>query len=112
MTLAWAIIVVAVLYLLDKHNLLKKALKIAGIGAGVMAIGVAAVFGCVWLRQEWKDQQLVKQARAEWAAKYECFDPASAKAHPGNESDQPCASQEIIHRLSGMGLRLSGNIGS
>jgi hypothetical protein len=49
MTLGWAIVIVMVLYLLDKHNLLKKAL----LGVAALAIVAGLSFGAWYWYSEW-----------------------------------------------------------
>jgi hypothetical protein len=96
MTLGWAIIIAVVLYLLDKHNLLKKTLKVVGIGAviiaSVLVIVIAAAYEWDMLTDgwsKWKEHQL--------AVKSECFDPSSGKVHAVNEGTPWCGPEEVVH---------------
>lgn len=101
MTLAWAIIIVAVLFLLDRHHLLKKTLVAAGITAGIaallLAVGYAGMLGYQRLRGRWEAHQLTEQAK-QFAAQNECFGLSNGKLHPINEAGVPCSETEKIHQ--------------
>jgi hypothetical protein len=97
MTIAWAIIIVAVLFLLDRHHLLKKALVATGFAAVLLAVGFAGVLGYKWLWGRWEAHQLVEQAK-QFAAQNECFNPATGKVHPVDESGVACSGFEEVHQ--------------
>lgn len=113
MTIAWAIIIVAVLFLLDRHHLLKKALVATGITAGIaallLAVGYAGVLGYQWLRGRWEAHQLAEKAtrlaeQARWedhqfAQQNDCFDLVTGDVHPINESKQEPDSSETWETL-------------
>src|ERR1035437_7834363 len=88
MTIGWAIVIVAVLYLLDKYGALKKTAKVAGIVA-IIAASVFALYLAVGYVSDWrKDHQFAKG--------HECFDPATGKAHAANGSSPWCADEEQL----------------
>lgn len=91
MTVAWAIIIVAVLFLLDKYRMLKKAVSVATIGIGVMGVGYGSILGYAWAKGRWQDHQ--------FAEANECFDPLTGKAHPIDPNGPFCAFDrgETIH---------------
>jgi hypothetical protein len=94
MTLAWAIIIVALLFLLHKYQLLGKALRIAGIVAAVLIVSTLAWLGWNHVRASWKQHK----ANVEFAAQNECLDPSTGNVHPVNPSGEPwCALFETIH---------------
>lgn len=92
MTIGWAIIMVAVLFLLDKYNLLKKAVKITAIGAVVLGVVWAGLLGFVFLNEKWEEHQFVKTN--------ECFDSTTGKVHAvqGNDNYTACEEREIVHK--------------
>jgi hypothetical protein len=53
MTIGWAIIVVAILYLLDKYLLLKKALVVSAIILALGAVGYCSFIGWVLVKEKW-----------------------------------------------------------
>ncbi len=91
MTIGWAIVVVAVLYLLDKYHLLKKSLIGAGIASIVVAIGFYSWIGLSLLKGKWDNHQFAKV--------HECFDPSTGKTHPVNDSEPWCAVNEEVQAL-------------
>ncbi len=88
MTLAWAIIIVAVLFLLDKYHLLKKSLIATAVIAIVIIVGVAGWTGWRYLDARWEEHQskvrLAKE-NALFAEKNECLNLYTGKVHPVNE---------------------------
>jgi hypothetical protein len=90
MTIAWAIIVVAILYLLDKHHLMKKALIGAGIIVAVVAVGYVGFWSYQRLKERWEDYK--------FASSNECYSPSTGKVHPTNSSGPWCADDESIHQ--------------
>ncbi len=89
MTIAWAIIIVAVLFLLDKYGLLKKSLITAAILISVIAVGCVGFFGYQWKKGRWEYHQV--------AQKYECFDPSTREVHPVSDDNQRCSFYEQLH---------------
>lgn len=88
MTLAWAIIIVAVLFLLDKYHLLKKTLIAAAIVAIVLIVGLTGWTGWRYLDARWEEHQnrarLTKE-NALFAQKNECLNLYTGKVRPVNE---------------------------
>jgi len=70
MTIGWAIIIVAVLYLLEKYGLLKKALIVSGITLGVAVVGYGIFISCVLLKDKWDEHHKPPQTDAEVAAQF------------------------------------------
>jgi hypothetical protein len=89
MTLAWAIITVAVLYLIDKHHLWKKALITAGVLASLYALGLAGLFAYEWLQPKWEAHL--------WATHHDCFNPSTGEIHAVNSQPKPCQWDEQVH---------------
>jgi hypothetical protein len=88
MTLAWAIIIVAVLFLLDKYHMLKKSLIVAAIVAVALVVIVMGYFGWHYLDTQWaKHENKVRSAKenALFAQKNECLNLYTGKVHPVNE---------------------------
>jgi hypothetical protein len=96
MTIAWAIVVVAILYSLDKHNLLQKSLFAAVALAAVLAVGYGSWLGYRFLGAEWERH---KEERHELAQRSECVNTTTGKAHPVNERGQWCGAGEQIRTL-------------
>ena len=90
MTVAWAIIIVAILFLLDRHHLLKKTLIVGGVVVVLLAIVVAAVYGYQQLHKKWEAYQFAKHN--------ECFNLATGKVHPVNEAGDACGILEQVHQ--------------
>jgi hypothetical protein len=88
MTIAWAIIAVAVLYLLDKHHLMRKALIGAGIIVSVVVVGYVGFLGYQKLEQRWDDYQFAKRN--------ECYSPFTGKVHQTNSSGPWCGADEQV----------------
>lgn len=88
MTLAWAIIIVAVLFLLHKYHLLKKSLIAAAIIALALIVVVMGYFGWHYLDTQWAEHEnkvrLAKE-NALFAQKNECLNLYTGKARPVNE---------------------------
>jgi hypothetical protein len=82
MTIGWAIIAVAVLYLLDKHSLMRRALKLSGIVLAVIAVGYGSLLGWSYLQERWDAHQFAKNR--------ECFSSSTGKSHPVNQSLPYC----------------------
>ena len=95
MTLAWAVITVAVLFFLHEYKLLGKSLRITGI---VTATLIVCVLGwLVWNHFEVSLDQ--HQANVQFALKNECLDPSTGKVHPVRPSGEPwCQPNESIHQ--------------
>jgi hypothetical protein len=89
MTIAWAIIIVAVLFLLDKYRLLKKTVIIAAVGIGVVGVGYGGILGYAWAKGRWQDHQFAKAN--------ECFDPSTGKVHPIDPNGPYCLAGETLH---------------
>lgn len=87
-TIGWAIVIVAVLYLLDKYGVLKRTAKVAGIVAVIGASVFAVILAISYISDLWKDHKFAKT--------HECFDPAIGKAHSANESSPWCADNEQV----------------
>jgi hypothetical protein len=97
MTLGWAIIIAVVLYLLDKHNLLKKTLKVAGLSAAAVASVLLIVIACAYEWNMWTDGW-AKWQNHQLAAKYECFNSSSGAVHSVDGDAPWCPAQwEDIH---------------
>jgi len=62
MTLGWAIVIVMVLYLLDKHNLLKNTLRIVAALACVAALGFGIWYAHANLYGPWKLNREIRKA--------------------------------------------------
>jgi hypothetical protein len=90
MTIAWAIVSVAVLYLLDKHHLLKKTLILAGIVGVVLVVGYAGFLEYQHLKDRWEDYQ--------FARNNECYSPSTGKVHPTNSSEPWCGYDEQVYQ--------------
>src|ERR1039458_7289947 len=95
MTLAWAIIIIAVLFLLDKYHLLKKSL----IGVAIIAVALIVIamgyFGWHYLDARWQEHEnKVRSAKenAVFAQKNECLNLCTGRVHPVNE---PASQTEI-----------------
>lgn len=99
MTIGWAIIAVAVLYLLDKHHLLKKALIGVGIIVAVVAVAYVGFWSYQRLEERWEDYR--------FASRNECYSPSTGKVHPTNSSGPWCEGDEQVHRR---GTPLPGEI--
>ena len=88
MTLAWAIIIVAILFLLDKYHLLKKSLIAAALVALALLVIVMGYFGWHYLDTRWAEHEnkvhLAKED-ALFAQKNECLNLYTGKVHPVNE---------------------------
>jgi hypothetical protein len=57
MTIGWAIIIVALLFLVDKYNLYKRTSKIVALAAAVILTGYIALFGFLFLQERWENRQ-------------------------------------------------------
>jgi hypothetical protein len=88
MTVGWAIVIVAVLYLLDKYGALKKTLKMASIVAVIAAFVFAVVIAVGYTSDRWKDHKFAKA--------HECFNPSTGKANPASGSSPWCADDEQL----------------
>jgi len=64
MTLAWAIIIVTVLLLLDKHNMLRKSLQITVQVAIVVAVVGALILGAPFAWKWWQRHKAIRQAQS------------------------------------------------
>ena len=87
MTLAWAIIIVAVLFLLDKYHLLKKSLIVAAIVAVALVVIVIGYFGWQYLDARWAEHQnrvRIAKENALFAQKNECLNLYTGKVYPVN----------------------------
>ena len=105
MTIGWAIVIVAVLFLLDKYSLLRKTLKVSGIVLGIGVCVGAVVLGVYYGWEAWKDHQFAKT--------HECYDTLTGKAHPVNGSERWCTdiNEEVRLKFSlPKGVHLVGPI--
>lgn len=87
MTLAWAIIIVAVLFLLDKYRLLKKSLIAAAIVALALIVVVMGYFGWHYLAARWEEHEnrvRIAKENALFAQKNECLNLYTGKVYPVN----------------------------
>jgi hypothetical protein len=98
-TIGWAIIVVAVLYLLDKHHLMKEALIGVGIMVAVVAVGYVGFRSYHRLEERWEDYK--------FASSNECYNPSTGKVHPTNSTAPWCVYPEEPHQR---GTPLPGEI--
>jgi hypothetical protein len=88
MTVGWAIVVVAILYLLDKYNQLKKALVVAAILTAAVLAGYAGLYSWVFLKGRWDSHQFAKI--------HECLDPSTANVHAVDDSEPWCSVNEVV----------------
>lgn len=95
MTIAWAIIIVAILFFLHKYQLLGKTLRITEIVTAVIVIGILAWIGWGHFatsreQRRWKEQ----------VARYDdCLNATTGKVHPVAMQSPPwCESYESLHR--------------
>lgn len=89
MTIAWAIIIVAVLFLLDKYHLLRKTLIAAAIVAIVLAIGVAGWTGWRYLALRWEEHEnsvRLTSEKALFVKNNECLNLYTGQVRPVSES--------------------------
>jgi hypothetical protein len=94
MTLAWAIIIVAILFLLHRYQMLRKALRVAGIVAGVLIVGILAWRALDHVEANWTHHQ----ANVQFALQNECLEPSTGKVHPVSASGEPpCNQNETVH---------------
>lgn len=103
MTIAWAIIIVAVLFLLDKYHLLKKTLMGVGIVALVLTLGAAAWLGWRYLAGRWEEHRnnvrLIKE-RAHFAQTHECLNLYTGQLHPVKESASPADAHQTRQHIN------------
>jgi hypothetical protein len=88
MTVGWAIVIVAVLYLLDKYGALKKTLRVTGIIGAIAASIFAVVIAVGYVSDRWKDHKFAKA--------HECFNPSTGKVNPASGSYPRCADEEQL----------------
>jgi hypothetical protein len=90
MTIAWAIVVVAALYFLDKHHLLKKSLVAVAILVVLTALCYSAFVGYQKVKKRWEFHQFAKAN--------DCVDLSTRKVHPISESGPYCDfAREELH---------------
>jgi hypothetical protein len=94
MTIAWAIIIVAVLVLLERHSQLTKAVRIALIVAAVLTLGVVGLLVSNRISRKWNDYQAYR-----FAKNHDCFDPSTQQVHPVGISSPYCdiSNGEQLH---------------
>ena len=88
MTLAWAIIIVAVLFLLHKYHLLKKSLITAAIIAVALIVVVCGYFCWRYLDTRWEQHEhnvRLAEEKALFAKKNECLNLYTGKVRAVNE---------------------------
>lgn len=68
-SLAVALVVIFVLYLIDKHNLWRKTFKIAAWSAAVLGTIAVLAAGCFYLWSEYQDWQRERYLNAHWKLK-------------------------------------------
>jgi len=94
MTLAWALIIVAILFLLHKYQVLGKALRTAGILAAVLVLGFLAWVAWSHLSGRWEE----RQRKALFVRTHDCLNLYSGKIRPVGPSDEaPCEPFETLH---------------
>lgn len=84
MTIAWAIIIVAVLFLLDRHGQLTKTVRAAVLIAVAVIVGVAVMLGYRWMSEKWQDYHFSKT--------YDCFNPSTRNVRPTSGNPPYCDS--------------------
>lgn len=103
MTLAWAIIVVAVLFLLDKYHLLKKSLIWAGIVGLVLILGIGGWFGWHYLAARWEEHESnvhLTNEKVLFAQKHECLNLHTGKVHPVKEPGSQTDTSQMLQNTS------------
>ena len=91
MTLAWAIIIVAILWILFRSGRLKQGLIVAGIIGGVTVVGCVLLLLGVWGYDRYETNQKNKQreqATAQYVQRHDCLKTITGKLRAVNQQQR------------------------
>jgi hypothetical protein len=96
MSIGWAIVIVAVLFLLDRYGVLGRSIKtVAAVGLAAVLIG-AAVIGTKYAKTVSSDR--------EFAVSHDCYDPLTGHTHKVSAAGSSwtgtswCEEKEMVHQ--------------
>ena len=94
MTIGWAIVVIAILYLLHRYRLLGRTIRWSALTA--VAVAVCAAAWASW--DHFSEESKENKSRMEYAKSNECFSPYGGTLRPLDQVGPPwCQPYESIH---------------